>query len=90
MDFEPTKDWQRHFEEVRNHNRDNSPLSEWIAYGFDITVLLVTERVSLYLISEALREWRIIPYKERRLHLRRGCVVPKECVEPSFKKNKRF
>jgi len=53
MDFEPTKDWQRYFEEVRNHSRDNSPLSEWIAYGFDITVLLVTERILVVFVKEA-------------------------------------
>jgi len=26
-------------------SRDNSPLSEWIAYGFEITVRLVTKRI---------------------------------------------
>jgi len=34
-------------------NRDNSPLSEWIAYGFDITVLLVTERKLVVFVKEA-------------------------------------
>jgi len=34
-------------------NRDNSPLSEWIAYGFDITVLLVTERILVVFVREA-------------------------------------
>ena len=33
-------------------NRDNSPLSEWIAYGFDITVLLVTERILPVFVKE--------------------------------------
>ena len=34
-------------------NRDNSPLSEWIAYKFDITVLLVTERILPVFAKEA-------------------------------------
>ena len=34
-------------------SRDNSPLSEWIAYGFDITVLLVTERILPVFVREA-------------------------------------
>ena len=34
-------------------NRDNSPLSEWIAYEFDITVLLVTERILVVFVKEA-------------------------------------
>ena len=38
---------------VRETNRDNSPLSEWIAYGFDITVLLVTERILPVFVKEA-------------------------------------
>jgi len=35
------------------YNRDNSPLSEWIAYVFDITVLLVTERILVVFVKEA-------------------------------------
>jgi len=34
-------------------NRDNSPLSERIAYEFDITVLLVTERILVVFVKEA-------------------------------------
>jgi len=34
-------------------NRDNSPLSEWIVYEFDITVLLVTERILVVFVKEA-------------------------------------
>jgi len=37
----------------RRSNRDNSPLSEWIAYGFDITVLLVTEQILPVFAKEA-------------------------------------
>jgi len=37
----------------RGANRDNSPLSERIAHGFDITVLLVTERILVVFVKEA-------------------------------------
>ena len=38
---------------MENASRDDSPLSEWIAYGFDITVLLVTERILPVFVKEA-------------------------------------
>ena len=47
----PTKDDGNAFK--MGSNRDNSPLSEWIGYGFNITVLLVTERILGVFAKEA-------------------------------------
>jgi len=41
------------FVSERTLSRDNSPLSEWIAYEFDITALLVTERILVVFVKEA-------------------------------------
>jgi len=37
----------------KSRNRDNSPLSEWIAYGFVITAFSVTERILVVFVREA-------------------------------------
>jgi len=44
-DFETSQDYKTSTRVRDSHGTPNSPLSERIAYGFDITALLVTERI---------------------------------------------
>jgi len=51
--LKPTNYRKSHHIRGASPAEDNSPLSEWIAYGFDITVLLVTERILVVFVKEA-------------------------------------
>jgi len=45
------RNWQGYFYQLPN--RDNSPLSGWIATGFVITAVSVTERILVVFVREA-------------------------------------